>query len=139
MSNPRPWHLYILRHCQKKSVWTYMKIVSMNQDQVVIMNSDQAGTMNRDQAVTMNSDQAVTMNCDQAVTMNRDQAVTMNHDQAVCRNEQKIRHHIPPAKPLHNSDTVSVYFNNIYCTEICDKLSKDLAMFTYIYLDVDEC
>ncbi len=23
--------------------------------------------------------------------------------------------------------------------EICDKLKRDLAMFTYIYLNVDEC
>ncbi len=44
-----------------------------------------------------------------------------------------------PAKSLHNHNLVSVYFNNFYCTEICDKLSSDLAMFTYIYLNVDEC
>ncbi len=43
------------------------------------------------------------------------------------------------AKPLHNSDTVSVHFNHFYCTDICDKLRKDLAMLTYIYLNVDEC
>ncbi len=44
-----------------------------------------------------------------------------------------------PAKPLHNSDTVSVHFNHFYCMEICDKLRRDLAMLTYIYLNVDEC
>ncbi len=36
-----------------------------------------------------------------------------------------------PAKPLHNHDIVSVHFNNFYCTEICNKLRRDLAMFTY--------
>ncbi len=45
---------------------------------------------------------------------------------------------IIPAKPLHNSDTVSVHFNEFYCTEICNKLRRDLAMLTYIYLDVNE-
>ncbi len=30
-----------------------------------------------------------------------------------------------PAKPLHNHDIVSVHFNNFYCMEICDKLSRD--------------
>ncbi len=44
-----------------------------------------------------------------------------------------------PARPLHNHDIVSVHFNHFYCTEICDKLGKDLAMFTYIYLNMDEC
>ncbi len=43
-----------------------------------------------------------------------------------------------PAKPLHNSDTVSVHFNHFYCMGICDKLSKHLYMLTYIYLNVDE-
>ncbi len=43
-----------------------------------------------------------------------------------------------PAKPLHSSDTVSVHFNHFYCMEICGKLRRDLAMLTYIYLDVDE-
>ncbi len=43
-----------------------------------------------------------------------------------------------PAKPLHNSDTVSVHFNNFYCIQICYKLRRDLAMLTYIYLDVDD-
>ncbi len=47
--------------------------------------------------------------------------------------------YIIPAKPLHKHDTVSVHFNNCYCTEICDKLRKDLATLTYIYLNVDEC
>ncbi len=42
-------------------------------------------------------------------------------------------------KPSRNSNTVSVHFNHLYCTEICDKLRRDLAMLTYIYLDVDEC
>ncbi len=41
-----------------------------------------------------------------------------------------------PAKLLHNHDIVSVHFNNFYCTEICQ---RDLAMFTYIYLNVDGC
>ncbi len=43
-----------------------------------------------------------------------------------------------PAKPLHNSDTVSVNFNHFYCMGICDKLSRHLYMLTYIYLNVDE-
>ncbi len=42
------------------------------------------------------------------------------------------------AKPLHNHEIVYVHFNYFYCTEICDKLRRDLAMFTYIYLNVDE-
>ncbi len=44
-----------------------------------------------------------------------------------------------PAKPLHNHDIVSVHFNHFYCKEICDKLSRDIAMLTYIYLNVDDC
>ncbi len=44
-----------------------------------------------------------------------------------------------PAKPLRNSDTVSVYFNHFYCMGICDKLSRHLYMLTYIYLNVEEC
>ncbi len=44
-----------------------------------------------------------------------------------------------PAKPLHNHDIVSVHFNNFYCTEICDKLSRELAMITYIYFNIDDC
>ncbi len=44
-----------------------------------------------------------------------------------------------PAKPLHNHDIVSVHFNHFYCMEICNKPRKDLAMLTYIYLNVDEC
>ncbi len=44
-----------------------------------------------------------------------------------------------PAKPLHNNDIVSVHFNHFYCMEICDKLSRDLDMLTYIYLNVDDC
>ncbi len=43
-----------------------------------------------------------------------------------------------PAKPLHNHDIVSVQFNLFYCMEICDKLKRDLAMFTYMYFNVDE-
>ncbi len=31
-----------------------------------------------------------------------------------------------PAKPLHNSDTLSGHFNLFYCTDICDKLRWDL-------------
>ncbi len=46
---------------------------------------------------------------------------------------------IIPAKPLHNRDIVSVHFNNFYCMEICDKLTRHLSMLTYIYLNVDEC
>ncbi len=49
-----------------------------------------------------------------------------------------VTHNIP-AKPVHNHDIVSVYFNHFYCMEICDKQSGDLAMSTYIYIDVDEC
>ncbi len=44
-----------------------------------------------------------------------------------------------PAKPLHNHDIVSVHFNHFNCMGICDKLSKQLSMLTYIYLNVDEC
>ncbi len=44
-----------------------------------------------------------------------------------------------PAKQLHNSDTVSVHFNHLYCMGICDKLSRHLSMLTYMYLNVDEC
>ncbi len=44
-----------------------------------------------------------------------------------------------PADPFHNSDMVLVHFNHIYCMEICDKLMRDLAMLTYIYIDEDEC
>ncbi len=36
--------------------------------------------------------------------------------------------------PLHNHDIVSVHFNHFYCMEICNKLRRDLAMVTYIYL-----
>ncbi len=46
--------------------------------------------------------------------------------------------HSIPAKPLHNNDIVSVHFNHFYYMEICDKLRKNLAMFTYIYLNVYE-
>ncbi len=44
-----------------------------------------------------------------------------------------------PAKPYHNSVTVSVHFYHFYCMGICDKLSRHLSMVTYIYLNVDEC
>ncbi len=44
-----------------------------------------------------------------------------------------------PAKPLYNSDTVSVHFNYLYCVEICDKIRRGLAMVTYICFNVDEC
>ncbi len=47
--------------------------------------------------------------------------------------------YIIPAKPLHNSDTVSVHFNHFYCMWICDKLSRHLYMLTYVYLNVDGC
>ncbi len=46
---------------------------------------------------------------------------------------------IIPAKPLHNHDIVSIYFNHFYYTEFYDKLRRDLAMFTLIYLNVDDC
>ncbi len=36
--------------------------------------------------------------------------------------------------PLHNSDTVIVHLNEFYCTAICDKQSRNLAMLTYIYI-----
>ncbi len=48
----------------------------------------------------------------------------------------KQHHHFIPTKPFHNHDIVSVHFNNFYCTEICDKLSRDLAMLTYIYISM---
>ncbi len=44
-----------------------------------------------------------------------------------------------PAKPLHIYDTDSVHFNHFYYTEICDKLSSDLAIIMCIYLNVEEC
>ncbi len=44
-----------------------------------------------------------------------------------------------PAKLSHDHDIVSVHFNNFYCTEICDKLNRDLAMLTYISLNMDDC
>ncbi len=44
-----------------------------------------------------------------------------------------------PAKPLHNHDIDSEHFNNFDCTDICNKLRRDLAMFIYIYFNVDEC
>ncbi len=40
-------------------------------------------------------------------------------------------------KPLHNRNIVSVHFHHFCCTQICDKLSRDLAMLTYIYINVD--
>ncbi len=43
-----------------------------------------------------------------------------------------------PAKPFHNYDIVSVHFNHFYYTKICNKLSRDIAMLTYIYLNVDD-
>ncbi len=46
--------------------------------------------------------------------------------------------YIITAKLLHNRDIVSVHLNYFQCTEICDKLSRDLCMLSYIYLDVDE-
>ncbi len=48
--------------------------------------------------------------------------------------------YIIPAKPLHNHhNMLSVHFNHFYCTEIWDKLRRDLAMITYIYPNVDDC
>ncbi len=48
--------------------------------------------------------------------------------------------YVIPAKPLHNHDIVSVHFNNFhYCTDICNKPRRYLAMFTFIYLNVDGC
>ncbi len=44
-----------------------------------------------------------------------------------------------PAKSLHNHDIVSVHFKHFYYTEICDKLRRDLGMFIYKYLNVNEC
>ncbi len=44
-----------------------------------------------------------------------------------------------PANPFHSHDIVSVHFIHFYCTEICDKLNRDLAMLTFIYLNVDDC
>ncbi len=46
---------------------------------------------------------------------------------------------IIPAEPLHNHDIISVQFNHFYCTEICKMPQRDLALFAYIYLNVDEC
>ncbi len=37
-------------------------------------------------------------------------------------------------KPLHKHDIVSVQFNYFYCMAICDKLNRDLALLTYIYI-----
>ncbi len=44
-----------------------------------------------------------------------------------------------PAKPLCNSDTVSVHFSHFCCMGICEKMRRDLAMLTYNYHDVDDC
>ncbi len=41
------------------------------------------------------------------------------------------------AKPIHNHDAVSLHFNHFYCTQICDKLIRDFAIFAYIYLNLD--
>ncbi len=40
---------------------------------------------------------------------------------------------------VHNCYIVSVHFDKINCTEICDKLRRQLSMLTYIYFNVDEC
>ncbi len=34
---------------------------------------------------------------------------------------------------MHNHDIVSVHFNHFNCTEICDKIRRNLSMFTYIW------
>ncbi len=44
-----------------------------------------------------------------------------------------------PANPLHNHGIVLVHFNDFDCTEICDKLRRDLSLLTYIYLNMNEC
>ncbi len=36
----------------------------------------------------------------------------------------------------HTCQAFTLHFNHFYCTEICDKLRKDLAMFTYIYISM---
>ncbi len=46
--------------------------------------------------------------------------------------EGMIKHILIPAKPLHNHDIVSIHFNHLYCIGMCYKLSRDLAMLTYI-------
>ncbi len=43
------------------------------------------------------------------------------------------------AKPLHNRDIVSVYFNYALCMRICNTLGRHLCMLTYIYPNMDEC
>ncbi len=44
-----------------------------------------------------------------------------------------------PISALCQTCQAITHFNHFYCIEICDKLSRDLAMVTYIYLNVDEC
>ncbi len=43
------------------------------------------------------------------------------------------------AKPLYNHDIISIHFNHFYCTEFCVFPRMDLVIFTYIYLNVNEC
>ncbi len=43
-----------------------------------------------------------------------------------------------PAKPLHNHAIISVHFNHFYCTEICDKLKRDLATYISMWMSVNQ-
>ncbi len=39
-----------------------------------------------------------------------------------------------PAKPLHNSDAVSVHFNHFYCMGMCEKLSRHLYIYVNLHI-----
>ncbi len=54
-------------------------------------------------------------------------------------NQRLVYTFTTPAKPQHNYDRVSVHYHYLYCMKICDNLRRDLAIFTYIYRNVDEC
>ncbi len=46
---------------------------------------------------------------------------------------------IIPAQPLHNSDIVSVHFNNFPCIMMINStLTKHLSILSYIYIYMDE-
>ncbi len=51
-----------------------------------------------------------------------------NHSGVILYSMHESAANMIHAKPLHNHDTSSVHFYHFYCTEICDKLSRDLAM-----------
>ncbi len=62
----------------------------------------------------------------------------LTHDLRMSNVDSNCLHLSIPAKPIHNRGIVSVHFNHFRCIGICDKLSRQLSMFTYIYLNVDK-